>query len=469
MLIPISRVPRPDARLRRRSRWGYVGMLVWLYAMCLTSMFLTPLGAQTLHWRSAAGGVAPTGAMPQQDLSPIQYPIGVDTSLSFNPPQHQINDLAGPLAPQYGEVRIDGLITSDFDSSSSQFVMHACAYTQATGAHGWLSEPRDKVVLTSNATLLSLFGASESQMALHASDDHPYHVTVVGVDQGTGMPIAARIVWVERATIAELTFVANQGTGGKARRPADPPSPAISVSHPVISFDGHSFTATVVRIRLSTVRVRAGIARNQVGATESLGGIAVDNGAIAAINGSFFDSYDDGPYKMPDMELISGGTTVFKARTGTLIGFTPDGKCIMERSVVADALRNLDPAYPDDWDAARPQDVLLWQQVTEAVGCGPRLVRDGAVAVSPFTEGFSSEEVLNTTTRRSAVGFTSAGTLLLVSVSANIPNLAHVMKALGCTQAMNLDGGSSSGLWVRGAYLQRPRREISNALLILAR
>ena len=43
------------------------------------------------------------------------------------------------------------------------------------------------------------------------------------------------------------------------------------------------------------------------------------------------------------------------------------------------------------------------------------------------------------------------------------------MKALGCRDAMNLDGGASSGLFFRGAYLTRPGRDISNGLLVMAR
>ena len=47
------------------------------------------------------------------------------------------------------------------------------------------------------------------------------------------------------------------------------------------------------------------------------------------------------------------------------------------------------------------------------------------------------------------------------------PQMADVMKALGAWNAMNLDGGASSGLWARGRYLTTPGRPISNALLVL--
>ncbi|MGO8670709.1 MAG: phosphodiester glycosidase family protein [Capsulimonadaceae bacterium] len=435
-------------------------MLMWLCAVCLAVTGGTPLRAQSSGWRTAPGGLMQAGSPSGQ------YPVAPFPLPNFIAPRHRIDDTFGPLALLPGEVRIDGLLLSDFDSSMPQFEIRACAYAQATGSREWLPEPRDKVVLISGATRFAAFGSAESEMALRASEDNPFHVTVIGTDQGVGKPVEARVVWLDRLTGAESSFA---GGAKHVDHVPDPVSPAIAVSHPFIPVDGRPFEVTVVRVRLCTVRMTVALAAGQVGATESLDGIARDHGAVAAINGSFFDAYDVGPIKKPDMELITGGQVVFQARTGTLIGFTPDGQCAMETSIVADALRNLDPAYPDDWDDFQRPDVLVWQKVTEAVGAGPRLVRDGAVALSPYAEGFSSPDVISSVTRRSAVGFTSNGVLLLVSAHANIPDLARIMKALGCAQAMNMDGGSSSGIWLRGTYLQRPGRDISNALLILPR
>lgn len=40
------------------------------------------------------------------------------------------------------------------------------------------------------------------------------------------------------------------------------------------------------------------------------------------------------------------------------------------------------------------------------------------------------------------------------------------MKKAGAYQAMNLDGGASSGLYYNGKYLTTPGRKISNALVV---
>lgn len=109
----------------------------------------------------------------------------------------------------------------------------------------------------------------------------------------------------------------------------------------------------------------------------------------------------------------------------------------------------------------------FWKNVTEAVGAGPLLVRNGAISLEPAAEGFSDPKILSLGGLRSAVGITSDGYLLLVAASGTVRDMATVMLALGAHDAMNLDGGASSGLWLNGKYLRKPGREISNALLVL--
>ncbi|HHX41978.1 MAG TPA: phosphodiester glycosidase family protein [Armatimonadetes bacterium] len=115
------------------------------------------------------------------------------------------------------------------------------------------------------------------------------------------------------------------------------------------------------------------------------------------------------------------------------------------------------------------RDEEFWQSVQEGLGCGPRLVAEGRVAYDPKAEGFNDPKILSLAGARSAVGIRRDGTLLLVTCSATVRQLADIMKALGAYDAMNLDGGASSGLWVQGKYLVRPGRNISNAILILKR
>ncbi|HEY3417824.1 MAG TPA: phosphodiester glycosidase family protein [Armatimonadota bacterium] len=107
-------------------------------------------------------------------------------------------------------------------------------------------------------------------------------------------------------------------------------------------------------------------------------------------------------------------------------------------------------------------------QIDEALGCGPSLLREGRAAPNPEAEGFTDAKILSRACQRSAVGITGDGHLLLVTCRAiTMTRLADVMVALGCREAMNLDGGASSGLWLKGKYLTPPGRAISNALLVV--
>jgi hypothetical protein len=111
-----------------------------------------------------------------------------------------------------------------------------------------------------------------------------------------------------------------------------------------------------------------------------------------------------------------------------------------------------------------------WADVAEAIGAGPRLVKDGDIAFSvesAAAEGFTEAKILSESNARSALGITELGELLMVTVpGANMAELAELMKSLDAVEAMNLDGGASSGLVFRDKYITCPGRDISNALLV---
>lgn len=109
-----------------------------------------------------------------------------------------------------------------------------------------------------------------------------------------------------------------------------------------------------------------------------------------------------------------------------------------------------------------------WNNVQEAVGAGPRLVTNGQITYAPEAEGFSSPKILTAGGRRSAIGITKEGKVLLViAAGPTVAQLAQVMLKLGCAQAMNLDGGASSGLYCSGTMICTPGRELSNALVFV--
>jgi len=59
-----------------------------------------------------------------------------------------------------------------------------------------------------------------------------------------------------------------------------------------------------------------------------------------------------------------------------------------------------------------------------------------------------------------------------LSIGMDYPELSALMHRLGCTDAMNLDGGGSSTLWLGGQVMNRPsdgrQRRVANGLIVLA-
>jgi len=96
------------------------------------------------------------------------------------------------------------------------------------------------------------------------------------------------------------------------------------------------------------------------------------------------------------------------------------------------------------------------------LGGGPVLVQNSRVVLDAKAEGFSDAYVRQTAIR-SAIGRTAAGNLLIVAVhnraggaGPNFAELAQILQQMGAVDALNLDGGSSTSLYLGGSLLDRP-------------
>jgi len=102
----------------------------------------------------------------------------------------------------------------------------------------------------------------------------------------------------------------------------------------------------------------------------------------------------------------------------------------------------------------------------QAIGGGPQILVEGMESVDPAAEGFTDPKILHTGTR-SMIGVSQDQSELIFAVArCSLDQCAHVMKRLGAYDAMNLDGGASTGLWADGHYLVSPGRQINNALVL---
>jgi hypothetical protein len=149
-------------------------------------------------------------------------------------------------------------------------------------------------------------------------------------------------------------------------------------------------------------------------------------GAVAAINGGFFDG--------------SGNSLCLIKIDGQLESVNSFG---VRRSFgLTKQKQPLFEAVESDWPAA-------WQ----AIGGHPNLLTDGVVDIWPWSDSsfYTSKHP------RTAIGLTANGTILFVTVDGRtsagvgmtLPELAELLLDLGATQAINLDGGGSTTMWVR--------------------
>ena len=96
------------------------------------------------------------------------------------------------------------------------------------------------------------------------------------------------------------------------------------------------------------------------------------------------------------------------------------------------------------------------------LGGGPVLVKNSRIVLDARAEGFSDAYVRQTAIR-SAIGRTAAGNLLIVAVhnraggaGPNFAEIAQILQQMGAVEAVNLDGGSSTSLYLGGSLLDRP-------------
>lgn len=189
---------------------------------------------------------------------------------------------------------------------------------------------------------------------------------------------------------------------------------------------------------------------------EKFPGLVKRSRGALTVNGTFF-SGDARSRVMGN--LIAEGRVLKYSRWenyGTTLGLTTDGAGQKRAKMVTARLEGR-----PDWDSH-------WFSLT----AGPRLIRNGKIWLAPKSEGFRDRRVFSGKAKRNAIGISKNGRhLYLVTfvTPITLTHEAHLMHALGCREAMNLDGGSSLGLAHRGKVLINPPRSLTNVLVVYDR
>ena len=153
-----------------------------------------------------------------------------------------------------------------------------------------------------------------------------------------------------------------------------------------------------------------------------------------------------------------------------------DGGVLVASGVAAYALRNVSVGDEVRVEVRFDPDV---GDIQMAVGGGPRLARDGRVSVENRAERFA-DSFASRRHPRTGVGLRD-GIAVMVTVDGRQPGysegmtlaeFAQLLLNLGCTQAMNLDGGGSTTMVVRSHVVNSPsdgsQRRVANALALFS-
>ena len=103
-----------------------------------------------------------------------------------------------------------------------------------------------------------------------------------------------------------------------------------------------------------------------------------------------------------------------------------------------------------------------WENVKHIISGGPYLVRNGEVYIDMTAQKLGSIGGRNP---RTAIGYTKDNDLILItadgregsSIGLTLTELANLLKSLGCTNAINLDGGGSTVMYVKGKVVNKDK------------
>ena len=232
---------------------------------------------------------------------------------------------------------------------------------------------------------------------------------------------------------------------------------------------GKAQSVSVLDIDLSKTDISLKIAYLEKGRMETSQLAHKTPNAIAAVNGTFFN-------------MRKGGSVCFLKSNRKIINLTQTQDSVWfvnaEGGIVMDTLGQIDiiaqhQLMDSSW--------INTQAYVEVMTAGPLLILDNQPV------GLASDYL--TPHPRTAVGLSKDNHMLLITIDGRnkeaggvtIPELTQLMQALNCNDALNLDGGGSTTMWIQGFDYQgnckfpsdngkfdhQGERKVANALIII--
>ena len=353
----------------------------------------------------------------------------------------------------------------------------------------------------------------------------PWRVNVLAIDRAAldgrlgGVLANDRIAGLERPSAMARRAGAAAGVNGGFFAVDGDPVGALAIDGQLLSEPVRGRSALLVPsdparpARVERLRFAGSVSGGAAGATRILDGVERRRGVIPACGGRGGDLPTERPNSAltcvdaSELVLISqrfgaararGGIEA-EVRGGVVVRVGPPGETTVARgsqvlSGSGDAARFLrDAAAPGssplvDLSVLAAGVPLALAEHGLVVGGGPRLLKRGRVSVAARHEGFAPLEApgffgsfVASRQPRTLAGVRRDGDVLIVTVDGRRPGwsagvtlseAARVMRSLGASDALNLDGGGSTGMVVRGEVVNRPsdpsgERAVSDGIFVL--
>ena len=221
------------------------------------------------------------------------------------------------------------------------------------------------------------------------------------------------------------------------------------------------------------IRLEIGIAAERLPARETVADIAARRKALAAVNAGFFALADGKPAGLLKMRgQLLGGTSRARGAVGLL---ERRGRTLLlfDRVIVERDRRVYRPMLGSP--------ATDWARAGHAVGGAGLLLLDGRV-LPDWTEEKLAAGFDTTRHPRTMIGddgtsiwlVTIDGRQPALSLGMSFSELQGLARRLGLRTALNLDGGGSTTMVVRGAVVNHPSdetgpRKVSDAIVVLPR
>ncbi len=164
-------------------------------------------------------------------------------------------------------------------------------------------------------------------------------------------------------------------------------------------------------------------------------------------------------------------------RKGKLIGISDNSVEIPEDGfVIIGPTKNIEPMSKAKKFKLSTNITPDWKNVNHIISGGPYLVKNGEIYVDINEQKLSAIGGRNP---RTAIGYTEDNNLIMLtadgregsSIGLTLNELANLMKEFGCVNAMNLDGGGSTVMYVQGDVVNKPAMTggipLSNSITVI--